>query len=136
MQEINFWPILISTIVAFGISALWYSPFLFGKEWMALTGMTDSDINEAKGKGIWKLYVIQLIVTFISFLVLAFFIASTSSTGGSNGAIFGFVVWVGFVATTAVGSLLWEKRSFKLTLIDTVIILVNLIIGGAIIGTW
>lgn len=136
MQTINFWPILVSTIVAFGLSALWYSPILFGREWMSLTQTTNADIDRAKTSGIWRLYAVQFVATFVSFLLLAFIISATASTGGSNGAFFGFAVWVGFVATTTIGGMLWEKRTFKLTLIDTVITLINLVIGGAIIGAW
>ncbi len=136
MQTINFWPILVASIVSFGVSALWYSPILFGKEWMSLVKMTDADMDAARSKGIWKLYIIQFIMTLIGFCVLAFVIASTSAQGGSNGAFMGFLVWLGFVATGAVSGLIWEKYPFKLMLIDTVSILVTLVIGGAIIGAW
>ncbi|MEK7501597.1 MAG: DUF1761 domain-containing protein [Patescibacteria group bacterium] len=136
MQTINFWPILVASIVSFGVSALWYSPIFFGKEWMSLVKLTDTDITEARSKGIWKLYIIQFIMTLVSFFVLAFVIVSTGARGGSNGAFMGFLVWLGFVATGAVSGLIWEKYSFKLMLIDTVSILVTLVIGGAIIGAW
>lgn len=136
MHTINFWPILIASAVAFGLSALWYSPFLFGREWANLAKVTDSDVAEAKARGVWKLYIVQFIATLVSFFVLAFIIASTSSTGGANGAFLGFLFWLGFVATTALGGMLWEKRSFKLTVIDSVSALLNMVVGGAIIGAW
>lgn len=136
MQTINFWPILVASIVSFGVSALWYSPIIFGKEWMSLVKITDAEMNETKSKGIWKLYIIQFIMTLISFCVLAFIIASTSVQGGSNGAFMGFLIWLGFVATGAVAGFMWEKYPFKLMLIDTVSVLVTLVIGGAIIGAW
>lgn len=136
MQTINFWSIFVASIVSFGVSALWYSPILFGKEWMSLVKMTDTDMDEVRSKGIWKLYIVQFIMTIIGFCVLAFIIASTSAQGGSNGAFMGFLVWLGFVATGAVSGLMWEKYPFKLMLIDTVSILLTLVIGGAIIGAW
>ncbi|MBU6427218.1 DUF1761 family protein [Patescibacteria group bacterium] len=136
MYTINLWPILVASIVAFGIGALWYSPMLFGGEWAALTKTTDSDLAEARAGGVWKLYVTQFVVTVISFFILAFIIASTNAVGGSNGAFFGFIVWLGFTATTATSGILWEKKTFKLALIDVVSVLLNLVIGGAIIGAW
>ena len=136
MYTINFWPILLASVVAFGLSALWYSPFLFGREWAALAKVTDSDMAEAKARGVWKLYVVQFIATLVSFFVLAFIVASTSSAGGANGTFLGLLLWLGFVATTALGGMLWEKRSFKLTVIDSVSVLLNMVVGGAIIGAW
>jgi len=136
MQTINFWPILVATIVSFGISAIWYSPILFGKEWMNLVKMTDDDVANVEARGIWKFYIIQIIITLISFCVLAFIIASTSTEGGTNGAFMGFIVWIGFILTNAIESYIWEKRPFKLILINSVSMLINLVIGGAIIGSW
>jgi hypothetical protein len=136
MYTINFWPILVASVVAFVISALWYSPILFGKEWMALTKMSDADMDAAKAKGVWKYYVIQFIVTLVTFAVLAFIIVSTGVRGGSNGAFMGFLVWLGFVLTADIGRLIWENKPFKLIVIQSVANLVNLVIGGAIMGMW
>ena len=136
MYTINFWPILVSSILAFGISALWYSPIIFGREWLALSKITDADVKEMQARGIWKLYVVQLIATIVSFAIMAFILVSVQARGGSNGAFIGFLIWLGFVATEALDGLLWEKKSFKLVLIQTVVSLINLVIGGAIIGAW
>lgn len=136
MYTINFWPILVAAIVTFGLSALWYSPFLFGQMWARLAKVDDNDVAETKARGIWKLYIVQFIATLISFFVLAFIIASTSSAGTGNGIFIGFLVWLGFVVTTTLSGVLWEKYTFKLAVIDTLSVLLNLMVGGAIIGAW
>jgi hypothetical protein len=136
MQTINFWPIFVASIVGFGISALWYSPIIFGKTWMSLVKISDADMNEARSKGIWKLYIIQFIMTVISFCIMAFIISGTNAQGGGNGAFIGFLIWLGFVLTGAVSNLMWEKYPMKLMLIDMASILLTFVIGGAIIGAW
>ncbi|MEA2715202.1 MAG: hypothetical protein QOG91_230 [Candidatus Parcubacteria bacterium] len=136
MSTVNFWPILVAAIVAFGIGALWYSPILFGREWMMLTKMTSADIAAAKAKGMWKSYVTQFIVSLVMFCVLTFLIVSTGTASGSDGAFLAFIVWLGFVATEAVGRLLWENKPFKLIMISGIGSLITLVIGGAIIGAW
>lgn len=136
MYTINVWPIIVASIAAFAIGALWYSPVLFGKEWMALTKMSGADMAAAKTKGMWKLYAVQFITTLVMFAVLAFIISTVSVISAADGAYFGFLVWLGFVATQAVAGLLWERKPFKLVLIGAVGMLVNLVIGGAIIGAW
>jgi hypothetical protein len=135
MYTINFWPVLVAAVVAFAIGALWYSPILFGKEWMALTKTSDSDMS-AKASGMWKSYIVHFIATIISFCVLAFIVASTSVSSASDGAFLGFFTWLGFVAPIGVSELLWERKPMKLILINTIQVLLGLIIGGAIIGAW
>jgi hypothetical protein len=136
MITLSFWPILVASVVSFAIGALWYSPALFGKEWMSLNKMTAADISAAQAKGIWKLYAIQFIVTLITFIILGFFIRSTGTYSATGGAFMGFLAWLGFVATSSVGGLLWENKPFKLVLINVVSYLLTFVIGGAIIGAW
>lgn len=136
MITVNFWAILVAAIVSFAIGALWYSPILFGKEWMTLSKMTAADIAAAKAKGMWKGYVIQFVVSLISFLVLGFLVSATSGMTASDGAFLGFLAWLGFSATEAAGRVLWERKPMKLVLINSVCVLLSLVIGGAIIGAW
>jgi len=136
MYTVNFWPILVAAIVAFAIGALWYSPILFGREWMILTKVTSADIAAAKARGMWKSYIAQLIVSLVMFCVLSFLIVATDTMTGSDGAFLAFIVWLGFVATESVGRFLWENKPFKLILISSIGSLITLVIGGAIIGAW
>ncbi len=136
MYTINFWPILVAAVVAFGIGALWYSPVLFGKEWMSLSKINESDMEDAKRRGMWKSYLTQFIASLVSFSVLGFLISSSAIMSATDGAFLALIVWLGFVATDAVGALLWEQKPFKLVLINSIGTLVSLVIGGAIIGAW
>ena|SRR3989344_4140803 len=136
MYTINFWPVLVAAVVSFGIGALWYSPILFGKEWMTLTKMSDSDMEAAKAKGMWKSYVVHFIATLISFLVLAFISTTIGIANAGDGAYIAFLLWLGFVLPINVSEYLWKKAPIKLVIIDTVNVLVSLLIGGAIIGAW
>lgn len=136
METINLWPILVASIVAFVIGAIWYSPILFGKEWMALTGMNDKDLESAKSKGVVKLYVLQFIFTVVTFCVLGFAMSIIGTKTASDGAFLGLLAWVGFILPTGASSMMWEKKSFKLVLINTISILLTLVVGGAIIGAW
>jgi hypothetical protein len=135
MYTINFWPILIAAVVSFGIGALWYSPILFGKEWMALTKKTDSDMQAAKS-GIWKFYLIQFVMTIIMFIVIGFVISAIGVARASDGAFVGFLAWIGLIAPVSMSNLMWKKEPGKLVLIETINYLVVLAIGGAIIGAW
>ena len=136
MYAITFWPIIVSSVIAFIIGALWYSPILFGKQWIELNKMDCPDGDASKTKSMWKLYVSQFVCTFITFYILSYIVNATGMIGGSSGALLGFIIWLGFIATNAVSSFLWENKPIKLILIGSASVLVNLVIGGAIIGAW
>jgi hypothetical protein len=135
-MDINIWSVIVATVVAFIIGAIWYSPVLFGKEWMALSGCTDKDMNDAKKKGVFKFYIIQLITTLVTFVVLGFAMSFAGVDTTSDGALIGIIAWLGFILPGHIGSLMWERRPVKLVLINTVCSLLTLVVGGAIIGAW
>lgn len=136
MTHVHIWSIIAAAIVAFAIGALWYSPALFGKEWMRLKGISEKDIDEGSKRGMWKLYIAQLVVTIVMFCVLGFIISATGAQSAGNGLFLAFLAWVGFSLMPAIGDMLWNKAPFKLLLINQVCALVSWIAGGAIIGGW
>ncbi|MFA6553983.1 MAG: DUF1761 domain-containing protein [Candidatus Paceibacterota bacterium] len=133
MNPINYLPILVASLASFAISSLWYSPILFGKEWVALSG---TDMKTINPKTVWKSYIAQFFITLITFSVLAFLISMASVRSSTDGAFLGLLVWLGFVIPSLLSGLLWKRESFTLVLIDAINNLVVLTIGGAIIGAW
>jgi len=136
MNAINFWPILVAAIVSFGINSLWYSPILFGREWLALQKISDKDIEDTDPRSVWILYVIHFILILILYCILAFAIFAANITSASDGAFTGFLAWLGFTVPILGSGLLWKKHSFILVLIEGIGYLVTFVIGGAIIGAW
>lgn len=133
MEPINILPILVSSIMAFGIGSFWYSPFLFGKEWLEGRHIKPDSIEKS---GIIQSYTIQLIFTVITFSVLAFLISMAEVRSSTDGAFVGLLAWVGFILPISLSGLLWKRDSFTLFLIDVVYNLLIITIGGAIIGAW
>ena len=134
MSTINIWSILVASIVSFIIGAVWYSPAVFGKQWMTLTNT--GPISPEQVKGMWKLYVVQFLLFVVTTCILAFGLVATQITSALDGAALGLFVWIGFYATTSIGSMLWERKSWKFILIATGAALINLIVSGAILGGW
>ncbi|MDE2037989.1 MAG: DUF1761 domain-containing protein [Patescibacteria group bacterium] len=132
MAHISIWPVIVAAIAGFAASSIWYSPALFGKEWMSLAGIG----APGSAKGIWKRYASHFVVMIVTFAVLAFFMDAAGTLSSGDGAFMAFLAWLGFVAPTGAGALLWQKKPLKLALIESVGTLVSLMIGGAIIGAW
>src|SRR3989344_4857515 len=133
---INYLAVLVSAVIGMVIGALWYSPLLFGKLWMRLSGMTEKQLNEAKKKGMGKMYLIAFIAVLLMTYVLAHFVDYTDSNTFTKGMQTGFWLWLGFFVPILVGSVLWENKSFKLYLLNVIHYLVVLIILGGILAVW
>ncbi|MBI3026774.1 DUF1761 domain-containing protein, partial [Candidatus Woesearchaeota archaeon] len=50
--------------------------------------------------------------------------------------VLGFWVWIGFLATTQIGMVLWEGKPIKLYIINTLHYLVVLAVMSAILAVW
>ena len=133
---VNYLAIIVSAIVGYAIGMIWYSPLLFGNIWMNLQGFSKKDISKAKKKGMGKVILLGFITTLIMTLVLNYLIGLFGYAAAADGALLGFWIWLGFLATTMLGSVLWENKPVPLYLINTAHYLVVLVVIGAILGAW
>ncbi len=133
--SINYMAVLVAAIAAFVVGGLWYSPLLFGKIWMKLSKVQESDMKKMK-KTMVASYILGFVTTLIMSYVLTHIVDYTESTTAAAGATAGFWAWLGFVATVQVGAVLWENKPFKLFALNTLHSLVALLIMGSILATW
>lgn len=134
MQSVSLLSVVTASIVAFVIGAVWYSPFLFGRKWMVLANINNIDMAANRRAGVGKLYSVHFIFILVSLAVLGFIISTSNAATSTDGAIWGFVVWLGFSVPTGLTRCLWEKCPISLFFIDSINILISLVIGGAIIA--
>jgi hypothetical protein len=102
--HINILAVLVAAIATFAIGALWYSPFLFGKQWIAFNGVTPDKI-EAMRKGAAKAYGISFLCYLVLAAVFAILIRMVHLQTVVGGAKMGGMLWVGFVATLGLTAL-------------------------------
>lgn len=136
MVDVNLVAVLVAAVASMIIGMLWYSPLLFGNIWMKLSGMSKSDMAKKKKKGMGGTMAVAFIAQLVTGYVLAIFVAFTGSTTASTGAITGFWLWLGFVGTVTLGSVLWESKPVKLYVLNNAHNLLSLAVMGAIIGAW
>jgi len=136
MQDItiNYLVVLAATIASFVVGALWYGP-LFGKKWMALMGFTPESMRAM------KLTPMQAMgLGFVSTLIMAFVLANFAALFGAEGVSgalqLAFWVWLGFIATTLAGSVLWEGKSVKLYVFNIVYQFVSIFVTALVLVLW
>lgn len=127
----NIWAVLVSALSTFLIGGLWYSPALFGKAWMRENGFTEEGLKQGNMVRIFGLSFLLAIVAAIN---LAMFMGPENDP--AMGAMWGFLAGFGWVATFVGTHYLFERRSFKLFLINAGYSIVALTIMGVILAAW
>lgn len=104
-------------------------------------GWTEEKMREMKKdpamkKKMMRSYVIQFVASLVMAYVLAHIVDFAKGTTVMAGLQAGFWTWLGFIATTFLGAVLWENRSWKLYAINSGHYLVNLMLMGVILALW
>tara|TARA_Y100000031_G_C8076217_1_gene317467 strand:- start:182 stop:601 length:420 start_codon:yes stop_codon:yes gene_type:complete len=135
-NPVNYWAILVSGVAAVVIGAVWYSPGVFGKAWMQLVGFKKEDMKKAKQEGMAGKYLTGFIGALVMAFILAHFIGFAGASSAVGGAIAAFWLWLGFIATTTLGSVLWERKPLTLYFLNNAYNLLSLLVMGVILGAW
>jgi hypothetical protein len=135
--HINYLAILVSTIIMFGLGALWYSPVMFAKPWLSSLGKTEEQLQEdARQRSMSLTFGLSFIAYFAMAFVMSHIIDYAAAKTLSDGLRTGFWLWLGLVATTSLVLSLFESRSMRLYLIDMGYHLIGMLIMGGILAVW
>ncbi|MHA2219028.1 MAG: DUF1761 domain-containing protein [Candidatus Hodarchaeales archaeon] len=134
--DINYLAVFVSAIVYMVIGMLWYSKAVFGDVWIGLIGFTEEEIEKAKKKGMGATMAVAFSAALVMSYVLAHFIDYTQAKSILEGVQTGFIIWLGFVATILISTVLWENRPVKLFLINVSYYLVALPVMGGMLAVW
>jgi hypothetical protein len=130
---INYWALIVATLVKFGIGFVWFT-FLFGKQWAAMMKMDPAQMGN---KAIMvRGMITDLVGGFIMAYVLVHAVHYAGAATATQGTIVGFFNWLGFIGVTTLSSNTWENRPFALWLIGNGYQLLSLLIMGAIVAMW
>jgi len=120
-------------ILQWFLGAIWYSPVLFAKPWMAIVGIQPGNAKK-------NAMITGMIMSFIGSLVLSFALAHmvlwAGATTAAWGALIGFIAWAGFMVAPLSASYIYEGRPFKLFAINLGYWLVGLVASGILLAVW
>lgn len=134
--SINYTAVLVAVIANFIFGFIWYTP-LFGKAWATEMGM-DPDAKPSGGE-MAKGMIIMVIGNFFLAYVLAHNLAVWDYAMGDGSEQMmlaissAFFTWLGFFLPVDLGTITWERKSFKLFAINTSYHLLTLVIVALIL---
>jgi hypothetical protein len=128
-------PIVVSGIAFMLVGGMWYGP-LFGKTWMALTGVTMEQAKATPSNVMTRMYGGSFVAALVASYVLSLLIDATLVTTLGGGICLGIVTALGFSGTAFASSYLFNQKPVGLYVIDTGYQVVCLAIAGAILSVW
>lgn len=159
-MEFNIVAILVASVVAWIIGAIWYNPKVFGTVWMKESGMTEEKL---KGANMVKLYGLALLFAFLVAFTLRFLTihqtgAFSMINGDAEGALPSYAAFIAdygdafrtfkhgafhgvltsiTMALPIIGmNAIFERKSAKYIFINTGYWVVSMAIMGGIICVW
>jgi hypothetical protein len=121
--------IVAATAAAFVIGGIWYSPAVFGRQWMSLNGFTEEDLSR---RHMGRVFGLSFALALVMTVNLAAFLGPSPSLGFCIAA--GAAAGVGWSAAGLGVIYLFEGRPFRLWLINGGYQAVTLAAIGAVLG--
>jgi hypothetical protein len=132
-MKINYPAVIVAAVVHFLIGGLWYG-LIFANKFVEIVGM--AQVEQMAAQSHWSQYAVAFVTSLVLVYILAHFIQYTGAKGAAGGMHTAFWLWLGFVATTQLASVIFEQRKLGLYLLNVGYQLVAGLICGAILAAW
>lgn len=124
---VNYLWVFILSVLMMVFGALWYSPLLFGKLWMKLSG---AEMKKKAKRG----YILGFVGTLVMFAILDMILTSIQAATMAEGAILGLLLAIGFAGVITLNNVLWGGQSPKLWLLNLAHYALVLVVTGAVLA--
>lgn len=127
--EVNYLPVVLAAIASFAWGAAWYMGL--SSPWLKAARLDPANIKPS---------AVPFIISFVALLIMGWVMAGVighiGAAGIWPGIVTGFLLWMGFIATTLAVNHRYQNHGWDLTVIDSGHWLGVALIMGAIIGWW
>jgi hypothetical protein len=135
--EVNYLSVFIAAVASMVVGFAWYSPTLFGNQWMKYMGLNMKSIKKAQ-KEMGSLYMLSFVVALFSAFVLSHVMTMSESYFGytrlATGITSAFWMWLGFIMPVQVTDTIFGNKKWGLFKINTSYQLASLIAMGIVLG--
>jgi hypothetical protein len=133
-SRISYLAIVAALLAAVAVSSVWYSPLLFGKQWMELSGINRAGTGNPTLHA-WKVSI-DLVRELVVVYVFARFVSHLRIVDWKGAVSLGFWMWLGFPVQMLVGASLWDNKPWTLDLIHAGDWLLKMVLIALILGKW
>lgn len=131
LLALNWFAVLASTVVAFLLGGLWFSPALFAERWMAALGKQPEEIGSPT-KGV----IVSFVTTFVMSVTLALIIGRIPDMSALGGLRFGLILGVGVIMMGMLADAAFKRTSLTLVWIQGGYHALMVTIMSVILAAW
>jgi hypothetical protein len=135
-MKIKYPAVIVAALAHYILGGLWYSPLLFGNKFLQIINWSPEKIAEMGNQSHAKELIIAFVLSLLLVYILAHFVQYTKATTAMAGIQTAFWLWLGFVVTTQLPTVIFEQRPLGLFLINVAYQFVGCAIAGAILAVW
>jgi uncharacterized protein YneF (UPF0154 family) len=132
---IHILPVVVSAVAVFAIGALWYSPLLFGKQWVKAHGYTEEKIKAMRAS-MGRAYGVSFLCYLVMAAAMSILIGRIGITLPIGGVKLGAVIGLGFAATIGLTANMFSEKPLATYVIDAGYQIVYLMVMGVILVVW
>jgi Protein of unknown function (DUF1761) len=129
MNRVNFLALAVISVIAFFASSIWYSPLMFGRLFLELSGVAASHPSVLKA-------LCELLRTFILAYVIARLMLRLNVADWKDALGVGLWLWIGLPVILLTGSMLWQNVPWQLAAIHAGDWLIKLILIPVGVTLW
>lgn len=130
MNRVNLLALAIFAVIAFFASSIWYSPLLFGWQFLELSGVSAGSHPSALKA------LSELLRTLILAYVIARLLLRLNVVDWEDALVWGLWLWIGFPVVLLTGSMLWQNVPWQLAAIHSGDWLIKLLLIPAGLTLW
>lgn len=139
-SSINWLAVVACVVASMVVGSLWFNPKTFFPAWWKAIGKTSKDSPGMTGSSAGMTWGLTILAALVEAIFMFLFVKAMGSMtpGGAtlaSGALAGFFIWLGFVATTSLTNKLFAGQ-LKAWLYEVGNHLVTMVVMGAIVGAW
>ena len=131
LGALNWLAVVVTAVAAYALGAVYY--MALAKPWMAAAKLTREQIEESNNK---TAYGLAALASVIGAVVLAILVQATGAENAAEGLLLGLVVGIIVTAVGQIPNYAFQNRGAKLFVIDAGYPLLQMLLGGAILGGW
>jgi Protein of unknown function (DUF1761) len=133
-MKIYYPAVIVAAILHWILGAVWYG--VFSSKFIELMAWTPAQLAAIESQSHTKDYILAFLSSLVLTYILAHFLQYTKAVNISGGLQTAFWLWLGFVVTTQLPTVLFEGRKPGLYLLNIGYQFVACLAAGALLALW
>lgn len=132
LGSVNWIAVVVCVVLSMVVGFIWYHPRVFFQPWWRGIGKSASDTPDPSP----TIYIWTALAALVEAVLVAMLVNALDSSSVGSGLQLGFLLWLGFVATTNLVNNLFGGRGWRVWAIEAGDHLVYLLLTGVILSVW